>query len=115
MTKHFYNKVTRDPIVVEDDAVIADFPDYAETQPEFVETADYLAKLDIMMRRMRNAELARTDHLMLSDMNPTQELIDYRQALRDAPADSGWPENPPDIRYKGDATNITRILDGDPI
>ena len=112
--KTFYHKTDRNsPIIVADDAQISDWPDYIETQPDLPLSNEEIAELDIMMRRMRDAELARTDHLMLSDMNPTQEIIDYRQALRDAPQHPNWPLETPDITFKGNPNKNDRILDGE--
>ena len=50
-----------------------------------------LAEISAGHRALRNAELARTDHMVEEGMNPSQELLDYRQALRDAPETEGWP------------------------
>jgi len=49
--------------------------------------ADALA----MLRRERNAKLAETDYLALSDNTMTAEMETYRQALRDVPQQSGFP------------------------
>lgn len=112
--KTFYHKTDRNsPIVVDDDAQISDWPDYLETSPDLPASDEEIAEMDIMMRRMRDAELARTDHLMLSDMNPTQEIIDYRQALRDAPSHPNWPLETPDIALQGSPNKMERILDGE--
>ena len=50
-------------------------------------------------RIRRNDALAATDHLMTRDSPLSevelQEVIDYRQALRDYPATSIWPVKPP--------------------
>lgn len=44
--------------------------------------------------RMRRDELiSRTDWRFRSDMNPSQEWIDYCQALRDIPSQEGFPYN----------------------
>ena len=42
-------------------------------------------------RQTRNDYLEQTDVWVLSDRNPTQAQIDYRQALRDLPTHSNWP------------------------
>jgi len=44
-------------------------------------------------RQQRNALLAETDWWSCSDRTMTQAEIDYRQALRDVPAQAGFPEN----------------------
>ena len=41
----------------------------------------------------RNLLLAQTDWWAVSDRTMTQAEIDYRQALRDVPAQAGFPEN----------------------
>ncbi len=52
------------------------------------------------MRAERNRRLAETDWRFRSDMTPSQEWIDYCQALRDLtaqegfPSDVQWPEQP---------------------
>ncbi len=75
---------------------MTDFPrlsDYTEEELESMRAA---------FREIRNAELARTDHMVLPDMNPTQELLDYRQSLRDVTTHPGWPVEWPDIqRWRG--------------
>ena len=43
------------------------------------------------LRRDRNMFLAETDHWVVADRTPTQEQLDYRQALRDVPQQEGWP------------------------
>ena len=45
------------------------------------------------MRKERNALLAETDWWTVSDRTMTQAETDYRQALRDVPAQAGFPEN----------------------
>jgi hypothetical protein len=46
------------------------------------------------LRLERNRLLAETDWWVLPDRTPTQEQLDYRQALRDLPANTDDPENP---------------------
>lgn len=43
------------------------------------------------IRDQRNKLLLITDAEMVSDRNPSQEMIDYRQALRDLPQQPGFP------------------------
>lgn len=90
-------------IVVAADDDLSRWPDYEDEKGEhhLGHTEEEIAELDRLYREDRNAELARTDYMMLPDMNPTQELIDYRQALRDAPEHPGWPINTPPIRRWG--------------
>jgi len=46
------------------------------------------------LRRQRNQLLAETDYLALADSTLTDEMQDYRQALRDLPANTEDPANP---------------------
>ena len=43
------------------------------------------------MQRERDSLLAQTDYLALSDQTLSAEMTIYRQALRDVPAQSGFP------------------------
>lgn len=45
------------------------------------------------VRSHRNSLLSKTDWMALSDITPTQENLDYRQALRDVPQQQGFPYN----------------------
>ena len=46
------------------------------------------------VRWQRDAMLQETDWMILSDSpTPSQDWLDYRQALRDVPTQSGFPEN----------------------
>ena len=57
--------------------------------------AAYIARIDAEaakgVRAARDAKLAETDWRFRSDMNPSQAWIDYCQALRDVPAQAGFP------------------------
>jgi len=46
------------------------------------------------LRRQRDQLLTETDYLALSDSTLTDEMRDYRQALRDLPANTEDPANP---------------------
>jgi hypothetical protein len=46
------------------------------------------------LRRQRNQLLNETDYLALADSTLTDEMRDYRQALRDLPANTVDPANP---------------------
>ena len=46
------------------------------------------------LRRQRNQLLTETDYLALADSTLTDEMRDYRQALRDLPANTVDPANP---------------------
>lgn len=78
------------------------------------ENADYFEMIGVtpetlmeQVRFQRNQLLAQTDWWVLPDRTPTQAQLDYRQALRDLPANSSpeldengnlinvnWPEKP---------------------
>ena len=47
-----------------------------------------------VLRDERNRRLAETDYLALSDVTLTTEMAEYRQALRDLPANTTDPANP---------------------
>ena len=57
-------------------------------------------RLAEMARAERNAKLAETDWTASSDVTMSDAMTSYRQALRDVPAQSGfptditWPEKP---------------------
>jgi len=46
-----------------------------------------------IVRQDRDTLLAETDWWAMSDRTMTQAETDYRQALRDVPAQAGFPEN----------------------
>ena len=54
------------------------------------------------LREIRNAKLAQTDWMAVSDRIMTQAQIDYRQALRDLPATAD-----PQLDENGQLTNVT--------
>ena len=67
------------------------------TQAELdsVDEAAYLnGKALEALRAKRNQLLAETDYLALADSTLTDEMRDYRQALRDLPANTVDPANP---------------------
>lgn len=55
------------------------------------ELASDVATKAAQMRATRNKLLADTDWRFRSDMNPSQEWIDYCQALRDLPSNPNFP------------------------
>ena len=98
MTKTIYHRETRQPIIVDDDANMADWPEYVEVRPPMTQ-----AELDdraANFRKLRNLELARTDHLVLPDRPVNPEVIEYRQQLRDATNHPNWPLEFPPITRK---------------
>ena len=55
-----------------------------------------------LLKEERNRRIAESDWRFLSDQTSSQEWIDYRQALRDLPANST-----PELDENGQLTNIT--------
>lgn len=55
-----------------------------------------------LLKEERNRRIAESDWRFLSDQTPSSEWIDYRQALRDLPANSS-----PELDENGQLTNIT--------
>ena len=75
--------------------------------PTREETDKKIAELEAaepmrLLRIERNRRLAETDWWVLPDRTPTQAQLDYRQALRDLPANSE-----PQLDNQGDLINIT--------
>lgn len=76
--------------------VFSDFTDTdGVTHTAAEQEAEYKARKDAEqatgVRSTRDAKLAETDWRFRSDMNPSQEWIDYCQALRDIPEQDGFP------------------------
>tara|TARA_Y100000592_G_C5382792_1_gene274277 strand:- start:34 stop:315 length:282 start_codon:yes stop_codon:yes gene_type:complete len=87
MTTRFYNP----------DGTYEDKEDTDELKALYAQDKlDLPAKLMEVLRNKRDRLLSETDYLTLSD---TTEMSDdwktYRQALRDLPANTSDPENPP--------------------
>ena len=83
MSKIFYNKTTGDGAVFDDAEDMANWPNFQ---------ADSVAASATQVRAQRDALLAASDHMALAD-RITDEWRTYRQALRDVPAQSGFPTN----------------------
>jgi hypothetical protein len=81
MTQIFYNRTTGSAGMFDDDAKIADWPDFQ---------ADPVAASAKKVRADRDALLEASDHMALAD-RITDEWRDYRQDLRDLPAAEGFP------------------------
>ena len=58
-----------------------------------------------LLRIERNKKIAETDWRMLPDQTPSDDWINYRQALRDLPA-SASPKLDPESEYELDLTSI---------
>ena len=63
----------------------------SEQKPTKTEVVDKIAELDAaepmrLLRIERNKKIAETDWRMLPDQTPSDDWINYRQALRDLPA-----------------------------
>jgi len=57
------------------------------------------------LRRQRNAKLAETDYLALSDVTLSADMKTYRQALRDLPAHA----NGKDAAFDSDGTTLKNV------
>lgn len=64
---------------------------WSTTSKTAEEIAEYDANMAVQNRSERNAKLAATDYLALSDNTMSAEMTTYRQALRDITAHSNWP------------------------
>ena len=83
--------------------------DSKQTQPTKTEVIDKVAELDAaepmrLMRIERDKKIAQTDWRVLPDQTPSDDWINYRQALRDLPA-SATPKL--DSTYNLDLTSVT--------
>ena len=81
----------------------------SEQQPTKTEIADKIAELDAaepmrLLRIERNKKIALTDWRVLPDQTPSDDWINYRQALRDLPA-SASPKL--DSNYNLDFSSFT--------
>ena len=81
MSKIFYNKTTGNGAVFDDAEDMSNWPDFQ---------ADSVAASAIQVRAERDKLLALSDHMALAD-RITDEWRTYRQALRDIPAQAGFP------------------------
>jgi len=75
--------------------VVDMFSDDAELGTKTEQEAAYQATLDARVaeqnRTTRDSKLAETDFYALSDVTMSAEMTTYRQALRDLPSHSNWP------------------------
>jgi len=83
MSKILYNRTTGAGAVFDDDANISDWPDFQ---------ADPVPASATKVRAQRDALLSLSDNMALAD-RITDEWRTYRQALRDVPAQAGFPTN----------------------
>ena len=83
MSKIWYNRATGDGAVFDDAEDMANWPDFQ---------ADPVAASATQVRAERDALLSASDHMALAD-RITADWTTYRQALRDIPAQSGFPTN----------------------
>ena len=81
MSKIWYNITTGNGAVFDDDANISDWPDFQ---------ADPVVASAIQVRAQRDALLEASDSMALAD-RITADWTTYRQALRDVPAQAGFP------------------------
>jgi len=85
MSKICYNKTTGDGAVFDADANFTDWPDFQETP------LDMTAINSTKVRAERDELLAASDNMALAD-RITDDWRTYRQALRDLPAQDGFPD-----------------------
>ena len=76
-------------------------------KPTEKEIKDKITELDSaeplkLLREERNKRLQETDWRFRSDLTPSQEWIDYSQALRDLPSTSS-----PELDENGQLSNVT--------
>jgi len=65
-----------------------------ERQAEEIEySSNSVNRLSIAVRNQRDRRLAETDWMANSDVTMSDNWRTYRQALRDLPAQSGFPDN----------------------
>ena len=69
-------------------------PQPTESQLQAAYAAAVSAQALVDLRAKRNKLLAETDYLALSDVTLSTEMAEYRQALRDLPANTSDPANP---------------------
>jgi len=81
MSKVWYNRTTGDGAVFDDAEDMSNWPDFQ---------ADSVAASETQVRAQRDALLAASDYMALAD-RITDEWRTYRQALRDIPAQAGFP------------------------
>ena len=81
MSKIYYNKTTGDGAVFDDAEDMANWPDFQ---------ADPVVASAIQVRAQRDALLEASDSMALAD-RITDAWRTYRQALRDVPAQAGFP------------------------
>lgn len=77
----WYTKYVLGPIFTGDNAIEQEAAYKAMKDVERAESA----------RQQRNEMLSKTDWRFRSDMNPSQDWVNYCQALRDVPTQSGFP------------------------
>ena len=70
---------------------------YTEETTKSEQETDYQAELDseaaTTARNTRNTKISESDWMALSDVIMSDEWKTYRQALRDVPAQSGFPND----------------------
>ena len=83
MSKTWYNRITGDGAVFDDAENMANWPDFQES---------VVAASATQVRAQRDALLSASDYMALAD-RITSDWTTYRQALRDVPAQAGFPTN----------------------
>lgn len=85
------NKMVNGVVIPMTDAEIAAWNSEQETYARDIWPVEQMADL----RAKRNILLGDTDYLGLSDFTMSADMQAYRQALRDLPANTSDPANPP--------------------
>ena len=83
MSKIWYDKITGLGAIFDDAEDMSNWPNFQ---------SDPVAASATQVRAQRDELLALSDHMALAD-RITDEWRTYRQALRDVPAQSGFPTN----------------------
>jgi hypothetical protein len=83
--KTFYRLIDNNPCLFEDDADIADWPEFSETPVVIPDPLHPLQRRLVLLKE--------TDEWALTDRTMTAEQIAYRQALRDITEQDGYPDN----------------------
>ena len=83
MTKVWYHRINGQAAVFDINEDMNSWPDYQETNPFLTQEQKVRSKRDLL--------LSKSDTMALAD-RITDEWRTYRQALRDLPAQSGFPD-----------------------
>lgn len=91
-----YDQQTQKAVLLEDNPIYSDGVwclSWEVVNKTEEEMAEELAAAASQVRDKRNKLLSLTDYLALTDSTLTPEMAAYRQALRDVPAQDGFPHS----------------------